>query len=243
MKKLKIAVLDDERIAADIVSAALSSAFESYGVYLEIDKFNKARDLSRFMSEAKYDMLFLDIDMSGGGEDGFEIAEQVRQTAASENTDIVFVSNRTDKVFDSFRLSPRAFIRKSRLAEDVQKFAADYMPRQRQANDDVLVITTQYKVQAVPVPRIMYIEASYHKQIVKCVDGNTYEVHEPMYKLEEKLARYGYLRVHKGYLVNPEFIRAVGRVDVVLDDGESLPISRKNADTIKNMFFDWLGKR
>lgn len=49
------------------------------------------------------------------------------------------------------------------------------------------------------------------------------------YKLKELeilLAEYGFIRVHKGYLVNARFVACVNNRDVVLNTGESIPLSK-----------------
>ena len=50
--------------------------------------------------------------------------------------------------------------------------------------------------------------------------------------LELKLKVHGFIRVHKGYLVNYLFIRQIGAQELTLTNNKVLPISSKRKDEI-----------
>ncbi|MBQ4255127.1 MAG: LytTR family transcriptional regulator, partial [Bacilli bacterium] len=53
-----------------------------------------------------------------------------------------------------------------------------------------------------------------------------------MGELEDKLKEHGFIRVHKGYLVNYLFIRTIAVHELVLTNNKSLPLSNKRKDEI-----------
>lgn len=78
----------------------------------------------------------------------------------------------------------------------------------------------------------------------ECIDKTIYlhfiqEVREIRYKLsdlEEQLAPYGFIRIHKSFLVNYRFIHCIVKTECILDDQTSLPISRLRAAEVKEKF-------
>lgn len=61
-----------------------------------------------------------------------------------------------------------------------------------------------------------------------------------MKDLEDKLSEKGFLRIHKGYLVNYRFIRRLKNTDAVLTNGEELPISRLRVQEIRNKYLEFM---
>ena len=54
--------------------------------------------------------------------------------------------------------------------------------------------------------------------------------------MEEELEKDGFLRIHKGYLVNFRFIRHIGSGDVTLTTGDSIPISRRKEQEVRDAY-------
>lgn len=68
------------------------------------------------------------------------------------------------------------------------------------------------------------------------------EVVSRMERLEEELAPYGFMRVHKGYLVNYAHIKRLDGQEVTVTGGEKLPLSRRKAPEIKKKYLE-LGRK
>ena len=64
------------------------------------------------------------------------------------------------------------------------------------------------------------------------------ELHRSMQELEEELTPQGFLRIHKGYLLNYRFIRRIGDNEVTLTSEERLPISRRKYQEIRDAYME-----
>ena len=62
-----------------------------------------------------------------------------------------------------------------------------------------------------------------------------------MEKLEEITDQFGFIRIHKGYLVNYRFIQHVSSTEVTLSDGIKLPIGRSKAPEVKKKYLKLIG--
>ena len=63
-----------------------------------------------------------------------------------------------------------------------------------------------------------------------------------METLESELAPYGFIRIHKGMLVNYRFISRILALEVELTTGTVLPLSRRKAAEIKQQYLKLLSR-
>lgn len=235
-ERLRVAVCDDDEAALSIIASSLKDVFASHGVDATTSLFSSAEELSRVMATRRFDLLLLDIDMPGV--DGITFAKHLREQR--DKVDIMYISNREDRVFDSLRVSPVGFIRKSRFLEDMSEVVGTYLlARKDRRNRSVVVLRDHDSVYPVQVNKIIYIEGRRKQQIVHVKDNpNTIALTRTMGGLEEELKGEGFIRIHKGYLVNYLFIEVINEGDVVLTDGTRLPVSRRKEREVKDRLLE-----
>lgn len=236
MDKYNIAVCDDDSIAVGIVSNAIKGIVEQYTKNYEIRCFSDTVSLEQDMNTIEYDMIMLDIDIPGG--DGISFAKKLREN--NTKTEIVFVSNREDLVFETFEVHPFAFIRKRRFFEDMSILAKSIFVKSGKS-DQPQNIVFQYgtKTISVQVLKIRYIESNNYVQLL-FVDGESepIKIMNSLQKLEEDMRIYGFLRVHKGFMVNYRYIKEISPASVILTTDETIPISRRKMKEIKNEYME-----
>ena len=106
---LRIAVCDDEKIYADMMSQYILKILAEKGIESTVKKFNNPKELLLSHEQKEYDILFLDIDMPEIT--GFDISESIRKTKSA--TQIIYISAKRELVYKSFDYSPFYFICKS----------------------------------------------------------------------------------------------------------------------------------
>lgn len=233
MKNLVAAICDDEKMATDIIASAIVTCFQSYGVNLQLDKFNSPVELEKKIetSDEPYRLLFLDIDMPKV--DGIMLAKRIKPLNA--DTEIIYISNREDRVFETFSVQPFGFIRKSKFLEDVNSVIKLYIASiaDAEGKNSCITFKTGNGVIRVNVRKILYVGCFKDYQYVY-VDGETdpIKVRLRMSMLEESLGQYGFIRIHQGYLLNYRYIKKIEASDIVLTDGQTLPLSRRKKQDV-----------
>ena len=238
MIRLNIAICDDERAALELLRPSVYGALKARDVDSAIEIFSRPRDLLAHMEKVSFDLLFLDIEMPGMT--GLELAQRLRREGSL--VDIIYISNREDLVFDALRTNPRGFIRKTRLIQDVSGVIDTYLAY-RQQNDQpkTMIIKERDQVIHIPLEKLQYIEGSGKAQIAHIAGKDQpMELHKSMQELEEELTGLGFLRIHKGYLLNYRFIRRIGDNEVTLTSGEKLPVSRRKYQEIRDAYMEWM---
>lgn len=109
------------------------------------------------------------------------------------------------------------------------------------AGDDLrqsLFVKTEYRLQQIPLERILYIEGL--KDYVKIhVEGEAHPVVSllSLKSLEEQLPADRFIRVHRSYIVQPSKIHTIER-NRILFDRERIPIS----ENYRQPFYDFLAR-
>ena len=241
MEPLNIAVCDDEETALAIIASAVKSTFAREGVPIELTACTSTSELRRWMEVIAFDLLMLDIDMpqKSGIAFGQELRDRNRQI------DIIYISSREDKVFDSLKIHPLGFVRKNRFLEDLPDAIGLFLrQRAEQAPPERLVLEQRDRVLAVDLKDIMYLEGARNCQMIHIAGGEgPVPLRRPMQEMEAELLSKGFIRVHKGYLVNCDYIRLIQDGQVCLMNGESLPLSRRKVLEVKQQFLTYMRTR
>lgn len=240
-KEIHIAVCDDDEIVCEAICARIVKFLHDCGIIALCDKYTSPLLLCKNIIDdaRKYAVVFLDIDMPKL--DGVELAKAIRKS--EKPVDIVFVSNREDKVFDTFSVRPFGFVRKNNFSHDLCDTLRSYI-KMRIVNDSFVMLQTNNNsvTRNVRVSDIVYIESFRYKQYVYMVDGEKIDIHMTMKELEEKLAEYDIIRVYQGYIVNLKYVKRIDRTEIILDynGGTSISISREKVQDLKEKYMSYL---
>ncbi len=187
------------------------------------------------MNDGSYDVLFLDIDMPE--EDGITFARRLK--LQNNFTPVIFVSAREDRMFDTFSVQPFGFVRKSRLIADLNETVRLFLQSKPELSEQTVVFNTPSGVMKVNAKQIVYVDSSMHVQTVHLRSRPSFEVRSKMEIIENTLADKGFIRVHKGYIVNYRYIRRIGNDDVELVTGENIPLSRAKKREVKSLWLEY----
>lgn len=227
---LKIALLDDDKTALLISKGAIESFFQEKNIAISLDAFNSPLNFLAMAKEENYRLVFLDIDMPEMN--GLEVGKQLK--GFNPQTDIIYLSQREDLVFDTLQLHPFGFIRKSKIIQDFASVLELFVNTALNTNRENKKITISSKTETISadIDQVMYIEGNRNYQTFYLKDGSNFDARVLMSELENKLKGNGFIRVHKGYLVNYLFIRMIGINEVTLTNNKVLPLSSKRKDEI-----------
>ncbi len=238
--KIRIALCDDDSRALPIIAGAAESTFLAQGIQADIHRFQTGEALLKAMDEAHYHLLLLDIEMPAM--DGIEVAKQIR--ARNDDTKIVFVSEAESRVFESLLVQPLGFVRKSNFLNDISAVVELYKKAVEQENTgDYLDFTTRTGILTLKSRQIFYIEGSRNYQLLN-VEGRSapIEVKMTMDKLEKMTEPFGFIRIHKGFLVNYQVIQHLSSTTAMLQNGVALPIGRSKVNEVKQKYLALIGR-
>ena len=95
-------------------------------------------------------------------------------------------------------------------------------------------------IELVDLSDILFLEVSHRTIVIHC-SGEDFETIGDLATQNERLGPYGFLRIHRRFLISTSRIRKFTYTYVTLDNGESLPIGktyRKEVnENLKKTFF------
>lgn len=233
---LKIAVCDDDIAYAEKLKLIVSALFKDMNIATDIYVYNDPKILVRDHYDIEFRLMFLDIDMPEIS--GIQLASMLR--ASKSKAALIFVSNHSHFVFETFRYSPFRFVRKdwldTELPEAIQAFCSEVLNKKPMVNltlDDRKIITENAE-------EIIYFFSLRHDIYYFSQHGTKrlYAREYTMEKIEKIFLPHGFLRIHKSYLVNYRYIYQIGRnsVSLILKDSEELPVSHRRSTDIKKQY-------
>lgn len=219
---LKIALCDDEAAAVTAAEHLVQHTFDEKGMHYEITGYTSADVLFNIIKAGShYDLLLLDIDMPQM--DGIDIG--VTLSDLLQETLLVYISSREDRVFEAFRAKPFRFVRKYRLMEEWPDVADAILQELNRRKQSRLTFNIGNQVVAIKPEDIIYIEAQRKNQVLYTTKGQI-ELTDHFDHIAGQLQGFGFIRIHRSYIVNFRWIHAIDRNEVALDHGEHLPIGR-----------------
>ena len=189
-------------------------------------------------------MIFLDISMPKTS--GMQLAEALHKL--KNPPAIVFVTAYSEYALDAFGVDAVDYLMKP-VESDRLELALDKVearapkaepaaPQSHSSVERIPVVKSGRKV-LVPIDQIRYIEA---KDDYSCIytDNDRFLSTISLAKLEEKLAPHGFFRVHRGYIVNLEFVEDVevissGILQLGINgiEGKKISVSRRRVVALK----------
>ncbi|WP_297423034.1 LytTR family DNA-binding domain-containing protein [Clostridium sp.] len=229
-----IAICDDEMIILNDMSVIIKNKFLEFGVNANYFITSNPEKLLNYLEEERVDVLFLDIDMPKIN--GMDIGEYLLNK--KNDTLLIFVTSHDALVYKSFKYHPFGFIRKSHFNEEITQ-TLDSVVKVLKDKIDTLAIKTGNDVITIKLNEIMYFEGDQNYINLYTHKAN-YKFRETLGNLEKELGGKGFIRVHKGYLVNQKHVFIFNTKEIKLNNEILIPIGRSYSEIVKKQLMKYM---
>ena len=237
---LAVLAVDDEAPSLDELLYLLRSA-PRVGT---AEAASSATEALRLLQDHPFDLVLLDVRMPGL--DGLELATVLGRFARPPA--IAFVTAHEEHAVAAFDVGAVGYLLKPVTADRLAGLLERAVPRERgpgpEAGDgglDVIAVETGSTTRMVRREEVAFVEASGDYVRIHTKGGDRHLVRIPMVVLEEQWVPHGFVRVHRGYLVDLTQVREVrtegARTSVQVGD-TSLPVSRRHATELRHRLLD-----
>lgn len=233
---MRLLAVDDERPALEDLVRMLEA---SRGVERVEAAASAAEALVALGDDAAFDALFLDVRMPGL--DGLELARVLRRFERPPG--VVFVSAFDHFAVDAFEVAALDYLVKPvsrrRLDEALERVARSVGEPAPPAQEEVLPVDALRGggTRLLSRSSVLYLQAHGDYVRVASTEGR-FIVRARLSDLEERWAPHGFVRVHRGFVVNLR--RAVevrprlnGTAVLVMADGAEVPIARRQVGELR----------
>ena len=232
----QVYICDDEQEVLLQLREKIKKAMSRLELEADYTLLQDSRVLMEQLGKNRIDILFLDIDMPY--HNGMDIAGYINE----QQLDIilVFVTSHDALVYKTFAYKPFAFIRKTCLDEDLTEFSTRIKKELEQKKSE-LILTKGTELCRLRINDIVYMESEGNYMNIVTTD-NTFKFRETMTSMENELASKGFIRCHKGYLVNPDYIERYKSNSLEIKGAENgvqeIPIGRSYEKEVKRRIIE-----
>jgi two-component system, LytTR family, response regulator LytT len=231
-KTLRIGICDDEEAALDELRRLTSDYGRERHISLDIHGFRAGDELlDELKAGTSFDVLFLDIYI--GVDDGVEIARKIREF--DKAACIVFATSSPDRALDSYSVRAIQYLVKpigqESLAQAMDQALAAYPP----SMDKQVIIRNKQGNYRIFLGDIVYAESDARVITVHTRSQGPMSFYERLDNFELQCGDRRFLRCHKSFLVNLDYVHSIVNNCALLETGEEIRISM-NLSEAKEIF-------
>ncbi|RGG33892.1 DNA-binding response regulator [Clostridium sp. AM46-21] len=235
---IHIAICDDSKQERQILAALFKRYQELHATPLQIHIFQNGFSLLDAIDQGKrFDITILDILMPG--ENGIEIARNIR--ASGTDTEIIFLTSSPEYAVDSYEVKAQNYLLKP-ITEEKFFASIDSILAELDEKDTAsfIIYTTEKQYSRIRVSSLVYGEVTHRTITLHLADQTMISAVMTFTEFQDILKAYpDFIYPHRSYAVNMNYIQYVTKSDIILTDGQKIPLSRNNYMKISEQFLNF----
>ncbi len=232
----RILLCDDETATLEQLCTYLEKMAAQNHWSIEVQTCSSGSDLLQ-MPLDQVNLLILDIGMEGLS--GMEAAHLLRKQG--HDVCIIFLTSMVQYALEGYDVQAFAFLPKP---VDYDRFAAkvsEALEAVRRRRGVMLTLKNGMSIDHIPSREILYADVQDHSvRIVLPKECRTY--YTRLQIIEQQLSGQGFFRCHKSFLVNFYHIRAIRQDELLMCNGDSVPLSRHRRQEFLDSFSKFVGR-
>ncbi len=232
----KIALCDDNQQFMKNISELIHDCMKQEKIKVKLYLFNSGTNLINAYKQTGnlFDIVLLDIDMPDMN--GMETAKYIRQY--DDQCMLIFLTSMDDQVYKVFEFNTFRFIRKKYYEKELHAALLDAI-KCLEEKEIKYEFKTKDEVVKLSTNEILYFEMV-NRNVEMHTLHRPYTLTMSIFKeISDKFSDKGFVSVYKGALVNLRYIKSVKKMQIELDNGEVLGVSRQRMADVKRAFFEF----
>ena len=229
-----IAIIEDSGQELSLLERCLQSYLSSRQVYRVIDTYTSGEAFLENWPSKSYDLVFLDILMEGIS--GIEVARKIRET--DSECLLIFISSSKEYALQGFEVRAFDYLLKPLSEERFQK-TMDLCQNELAKHIRYIEVKESRTLVKIPLNEIIYTD--YYNHYIQIHTAarlirsyQQFDVFSPLL-----LCYPQFLCCYRNCIVNMDHVDSVDKHDFVMENGERVPITRGNRNSIYQQYADY----
>jgi len=238
MNTIEIAIVTNDNEFFYHFRRTIQLYFENASISPSLHYYQKNELLrKKLKNNVHFDLLFLDMKANN---DRIRLAREIHQLIPAPV--LVFFMDKHNSLSTLLRLQPFRIIQRESLTDELGEcIKAVLYEIPDTIHRPYLILESGNSIYRIPIGQIRYIE-SINKQLHIITSKKTLVLRYPIGTVQDMLADCSFLRIHKSFLVNANYVARINTSEVILSDETSLPLSRYRSREVRQQFreaFQW----
>lgn len=235
---MKITICDDSIKDLLIIEKLLLKYTALHpGNNLEVEKFSDPSRLCQKISKGKLSDIYI-LDMLMPGQTGIDLGNLIK--SSGNGSVVIFITASEDYALDAYEVHAARYLLKP-ISENKLFEALDYaMSYTKAKTESVCLVKTKSGLVQMPYSKIEYIENANRRLEVHLSNR---EVLKSLFirksfeeEIKEAAVQKNFLRIHKSFLVNLNYVRQLTPDSMIMKSGRQLPVSKSRAAKVKREY-------
>ena len=236
MARINIAICDDEPSQISYLKLLVEKWARENTKTICITPFDSAEAFKfAWIEDKSFNILLLDIQMGGGGQNGIELAKDIRKY--DETLSIIFITGLPEYMSEGYEVSALHYLMKPVNEANLYRTLDKACQLMNKEQKSILISSSGENIRIL-LSDILYIEAFAHTIQINTSTGN-HEVKMSISHIEGELDTNAFVRCHRSYIVGLKYITRISKTDVALDNGISIPLSRRMYNDVNRSFINY----
>jgi DNA-binding LytR/AlgR family response regulator len=222
---IKCIIVDDEKLAREVLSVLILKSDK----LVLLEQFSNAIDAIKYLNANKVDLVFLDIHMPNFS--GFDFVQTIKDPPK-----VILVTVDKNFALEAFNYNCISDYLIKPLVEERFNKAINRISIKREKslvplnpNDSSvkeIYVNIDKRLIKIDISSINFIQANGDYILIR-TEGTNYTVHTTLKKIEDKLPKTSFLKIHRSYIINVNKIIDI-QDSTVLIGKDLIPVSKNN---------------
>jgi DNA-binding LytR/AlgR family response regulator len=231
-RRFQIAVCDDNPAHQQTIGEITAAFFRGMNCFAAIDYCKDGAALLDSLQRNHADILLMDVYLAGG-ESGISLAQRVNHLLP--DTQIIFLTGHPDVSTEVYQARHVYLMHKDKISTELASALSIAIRNLDKPDSDALCIRYRNQISLLPKNEIEYLEKDLRMIHFHMRHGIIYHAYGKFDDYAPEIADYHFVRCHRSYVVNLDYLKCIRGSDLLLLDGTAIPIGRSYKPQVLDM--------
>ena len=232
-------ICDDDASIHQIYTIELNNICKKYNIDCDIHCYKDSNEMLAYLKNTPdfKGILILDIYMPGLS--GITLARKVREMGIQEK--IIFLTASEQHYIPAFDAEAFNYVLKGDKAFNrFRDVITKAILKSLEDEEEYILFNNAKESKTIAIKDISYFEV-YKRIITVHYNNEKFDFFSTLGKLENQLARKGFIRIHRSFMVPVFRIESLSYSEIKLRDGNTLPLGRNYRQKVNDLFNNYYG--
>lgn len=237
---MNIAICDDDKVLCSSLETQLWKLGKKHNVSMNISVFFDGQTFwNAIQQNNDFDLIFLDILMDNMN--GITVGQAIRNVLGDEECKIVYISVYDEYAMDLFAIRPMDFLIKPINEEKLEAIWELYNKLHHNESKYFCYLENGNQKYIV-YQRILYFRADNRKVEIHTTDGDVIKFYDKISEVRKQTESSKFVQISRSELVNYQAIDEYKVDEILLRNGERLPIVSSRRKEVGKSLLTYMGE-